>query len=77
MRSHDAGTSCSHKIMCSSHKGTSHPDNILRKNPFCMSFKGHCHEHRFKNSRFQKHILQQRKPTNTGPVLIKITMPVL
>lgn len=34
------------------------------------SLKGHCHEHRFKNSRVQKHILQQRKPTNTGPVLM-------
>ena len=44
---------------------------------FVTSFKGHCHEHRSKNSRFQKHILQQRKTTNTGPVLIKITMPVL
>ena len=36
--------------------------------------KRHCHEHRFKNSRFQNHILQQRKPTNTGPVLIQIAM---
>ena len=40
-----------------------------------QGLKGHCHEHRFKNSRFQKDILQQWKPTNTGPVLIKITMP--
>ena len=43
-----------------------------------MSFlKGHCHEHRLKNSRVQKHILQQRKPTNPGPVLIKNCNSVL
>ena len=42
----------------------------------CTHLKGHCHEHRFKNSRGKKHIFQQREPTNTGPVLIKITMPV-
>ena len=38
--------------------------------------KGRSHEHRFKNSKVQKNILQQRKPTNTGQVLLKITMPV-
>lgn len=27
--------------------------------------KGNCQGHRFKNSRFQKHILQQLQPTNT------------
>ena len=49
----------------------------LRRNPSCAGrLKGHCHEHRFKDSRVQKHILQKRKPTNTGPVLLKITMPV-
>ena len=39
-----------------------------------VSLKGHCHEHLFKNSRLQKHILQQWKPTNTGAVWIKNTM---
>ena len=29
-----------------------------------------------KNSRVQKHILQQPKPTNSGSVLVKITMPL-
>ena len=39
--------------------------------------KGTLSRHRFKIARFQKHILQQRKLTNTGPLLIKITMAVL
>ena len=42
---------------------------------FVLKLKRHCHEHHFKNSRVQKHILLQQKPTNTGPVLIKITVP--
>ena len=49
--------------------------NKVRHPMFCF-LKGHCHGYRFKNSRVQKHILRQRKPTNTGPVLIKITIPV-
>ena len=35
------------------------------------SLKGYCHEHRFKYSRVQKYILQQRKPTNTGVMKLK------
>ena len=52
------------------------PDIKIQMEIRLSGLKGHCHEHRFKNSRFQKHILQQRKPTRTGPVLIKIKMPV-
>ena len=29
--------------------------------------KGQCHKNRFKNFRVQKHILQQQKPTRSGP----------
>ena len=53
-------------------KSTSQSQRLCRKN----GLKGHCHEHRFESSRVQKHILQQRKPSKTGPVLIKISMPV-